>query len=170
MTSEVIPAACIPRPNPLPEAEDLAAPRLALMLMHDLEASLHTSQKALLALDLAGIERGTREQVALIRKLEAALRRNAAPSASERRPGEDEARSLPAGVHGLEEELRLRRNKIREACRLQLALLVRARARLRVLANMLAGPSVNYESLLTRSSAPPAFGWKSGERSDSCQV
>lgn len=98
-----------------------------LALFCQLEASLHGSRKALLARDLAGIEQGTREQRALAGKVEAVLRKSIVFSGS-----------------GLEQELKQAGKRVLAAGRLQAALLARARLKLRVLANMLAGPSVNY--------------------------
>src|SRR5207302_1444662 len=50
--------------SPLEQADALLWARVALM--SELEASLHGSRKALLALDLPGIEHGTNEQAGLI--------------------------------------------------------------------------------------------------------
>jgi hypothetical protein len=60
-------------------------------LMDQLEASLAGSRQALLALDLAGIERGTREQVVLAGEIEAALRRAIARPAAPRASAEHSA-------------------------------------------------------------------------------
>jgi len=120
-------------------------------LLGQLEASLHGSRKALIALDLAGMERGTREQVVLTREIEAVRRRSIAPA--DKRTREQE------------EELRQSGNRVLAAARLQAALLVRARCKLRVLANMLADPSVNYGPLLARNGASPrVFEGKGAKR------
>jgi len=127
--------------------------RARLSRMGELEASLEGSRRALLALDLGGIEGGTREQVVLIREFEALRRRPA-----------EEAGTLALHAHApeLEQELRRSAKRILEAARLQAALLSRARCKLRVLANMLAGPSVDYGRLLARKGAGPrALKWKS---------
>jgi hypothetical protein len=130
--------------------------RIRLALMEQLEASLVGSRKALLALDLPGIERGTREQVALLGAI------------GRVRAGEmgNGWRSVPEGATDLQADLRNGEIRVREAARLQAALLARSRAKLRVLGNMLADPSVNYGPLPSvRSSAPlPARDWKRGER------
>jgi len=111
---------------------------LALLAwMEELEASLIGSYKALLALDLAAIERGTREQVGLVGKFQTARRQSGGPF------------RLP-GPPGLGRELRRSGKKVLAAARLQSALLARAQTKLRVLANMLAGPSVDYGPLLAR--------------------
>ena len=112
-----------------------------LTLLRQLQASLSRSCTALLALDLAGIERGTREQVGLSQELAADLPRA--------------GRELAGGAR---EELRQNELGILQALRLQSALLARARCKLRVLVNMLAGPSASYGPLGLRTGArPPAF-------------
>ncbi len=104
-------------------SRDAAHSRLALL--RELQLSLSVSRAALLALDLSGIEQGTREQIELSHRL------------AEEMAGENR---MP------ERDLELKRaeNEVRQALRLHAALLARERAKLRVLANMLAGPSVNY--------------------------
>ena len=150
MPAELIPVACVPSANALGTAEDLVRHRLALM--GELEASLHASRKALLALNLTGIELGTREQVGLLRKLEAALQRSMVP------PGRQNAYAPE-----LEDETRRCGHRILQAARLQAALLARARAKLRVVANMLAGQSVTYGPLVAGNSPLlRAFRAKSG--------
>lgn len=143
-----------------------------LALMGQLEASLLGSRKALLALDLAGIERGTREQIVLAAEMAALLRRDFAPSAQQsplvehlaEHSSEAGSLSLPGGATGLQEELRKSESRVLRAARLQAALLVRARGKLRVLANVLAGPSIDYGPLLERKGALArgfgARGWK----------
>jgi len=152
MLTDSIPARRILPANAGQLAAELLPDRLAVM--RELEASLQGSRKALLALDLAGIERGTREQVRLIRELEMVLRRPTASSAIGRQPAEDAAQGLPACAPELEEELRRCESRVRDGARLQAALLARARSKLRVLANMLADPSVTYERLLAGTGAP----------------
>jgi hypothetical protein len=113
--------------------------------MRDLEASLDGSRKALLALDVAGIERGTSEQVSLLREFDAIR----GPTR------EDGAAGVAAHTPELERELRRSGMRIVEVAGLQTALLARARSKLRVLANMLAGPSVDYGQLLVRRGEEP---------------
>jgi hypothetical protein len=125
-----------------------------ISLMRELEASLHASRKALLALDLAGIENGNRQQVQLIRELGRLLRRSPATV-----PGQQPMRNRvpwPAPSTEVESELRQCCSQVLEAARLQAALLVRARAKLRVLANMLAGRSATYGPFGTRDRVPAA--------------
>jgi len=167
MPVEFIPEAGVPSANTLQKADDHVLPRPALMAMRDLEASLEASRKALLALDLVGIEAETREQVRLIRQLESALPPIvASPSVASRifrrQPAEGGKLVRSADAPQLDEELRLCCGRILEAARLQAALLARARAKLRVLANMLAGQSVTYGPPGARTSAPQrASGWNS---------
>src|SRR5260370_4218419 len=80
--------------RPLDQADALLWARLALM--RELETSLHGSRKALLALDLPGIERGTNEQPGLIREVEALLKRDTLMAALETRPGQDAKAGLGA--------------------------------------------------------------------------
>jgi hypothetical protein len=103
-------------------------------LLRELEASLLGSRAALLALDLEGIERGTREQVDLVGKLEANRRLGRALAGPE-----------------LAEDFERCAARVGQAGRVQAALLARARAKLRVLANMLAGPSCDYGFVVSRS-------------------
>jgi hypothetical protein len=112
--------------------------RARLSLLGQLEASLNRSRKALLALDLAGIERGTAEQVCVIRELGAFLQLGTI---------------LPGS--GLEEDLRRSESRILQTARLQAALLVRARSKLRILGNMLAGPSSSYGPITARNGGLP---------------
>jgi hypothetical protein len=113
-----------------------------ILLMRELEASLHSSRKALLALDLAGIESENRQQVQLIRELGRLVQRSPVTV-----PGRQPVRNRgawPAPSTEVEKELRQCCSQVLEAARLQAALLARVRAKLRVLANMLAGQSATY--------------------------
>jgi hypothetical protein len=165
MPTEFIAAAGPPSANPVPAAEDGA--RSALILIGELEASLHASRKALLALDLAGIERETREQVRSIRNLEDVLARSMAPRV--RGSCMTKERAVRSGNSPEpEEELRRSCQRVLEATRLQAALLARARTKLRVMANMLAGQSVNYGPLVAGSSMRSRSPvWNSDWNSDS---
>jgi hypothetical protein len=133
-------------------ADESAA--VLLVWMDELEASLLGSRKALLALDLAGIERGTSEQVGLVRNF----------GAMQRQSGKDNALGRPAGTPELVEELRRRGRRIQEAARLQAALLAREGSKLRVLANMLADPSIDYGRLLEHQLGAP------GGRGRACET
>lgn len=161
-------------------AGDLARARLALM--RELEASVVGSRKALLGLDLAGIEHGTREQAGLLPAIAATMRSGVTPCPSERpaaQPKEDQRGVSACALEleleldlALEKELHESGERILEAVRLQAALLARARAKLRVLANMLAGPSADYASLLGARPLSVFGGPRSGaeNESDSCRA
>jgi hypothetical protein len=169
MPTELISAAGLPSANLVPTTDEGA--RSALALIGELEASLRASRKALLALDLAGIERETREQVRSIRKLEGVLARSMAPRVRGSCMAKDRAPlhsgNPPELEPGPEEELRRSCHRVLEATRLQAALLARARTKLRVLANMLAGQSVNYGPLVAGSSMrSPSPVWNSNWKSD----
>lgn len=166
MPTEFISAAALSSPSPSPATDDRA--RSALMLIGGLEASLQSSRKALLALDLAGIERETCEQVRSIRKLEDVLARSMAPPVRGSCATRDGALVSSRIPPELEEELRRSCHRVLEAARLQAALLARARTKLRVLANMLAGQSVTYGPLVAGNSVPsraPLWNWNSDSKS-----
>jgi hypothetical protein len=125
------------------ESADLIAagradPDAGLAVLRELEASLLASRRALLALDLGAIERGTSEQAGLIREFDALLRPGLSAGTPER---------IPERIPERQETLRQSAQRILEASRLQAALLARAQRKLRVLANMLAGPSASYGGL-----------------------
>jgi hypothetical protein len=117
-----------------------------LAWMEELESSLLGSHRALLKLDLAGIERETSEQAGLIGKFDVVRRQSGGAFHLT-------GHSLTGYTTGWERELRSSVSRILEATRLQAALLARAQAKLRVLANMLAGPSVDYGPFLARRAA-----------------
>ena len=146
MPTDSLVTGCAAPANAGARANEFVLARLAWL--GELEASLTGSRKALQALDLAGIEQRTREQVDLIREFDA-LRR--------RQTGDDGAPGFAVGAPELEKELRRSGTRILEALRLQAALLARARCKLRVLANMLAGPSIDYGRLLAKGGAPSAW-------------
>ena len=144
--------------------------RARLEVMPALEASLSRSHAALLTMDLGGIERGTREQVGFIRGLTAARQQSAAPlPESRRQPAEDEESARPVHAAELIAELLEREDRIRKAARLQAALLARARYKLRVLGNMLAGLSITYSPQGVQNRAMPFAAKRQGE-SDSCRA
>ncbi len=137
-------------------------PRADLALLTQLEASLQRSREALLAMDLSGIERGTFEQATLAREVAASLRTRVPLPASgsllrqKARPGPAFCETaLDAGLEEgrLQGELFRSAHRILQASRLQAALLARARGKLRVLANVLAGPSALYGPPLSQPGA-----------------
>lgn len=135
-------------------AEDATVDPLAdrLALTRQIEASLHFRRKALLALDLMGIEAGTREQIFLAQALAGAMQRCGPACGS---PAPDRVAAL-----------RECQKRIRDEARLQAALLSRAQSKIRMLANVLAGPSVDYSSaLLTNKARMRMQGWPAGGRS-----
>jgi hypothetical protein len=129
--------------------EESARARLAWM--GKLEASLVGSHKALLALDLAGIEQRTVEQIGLLEEFATIWRpreRSREPEHEHKHEHENDALDRAVRALELEKELRRRGKRILDAVRLQAALLARAQGKLRVLANMLAGPSADYGRLV----------------------
>jgi hypothetical protein len=149
-----------PPASPGERIDDFLRVRLAVIAA--LEASLQRSRKALLAMDLDGIEGGTREQIGFARDLAAAHRALTPPAGG---PGKNTLAILPAYTAALLEELSRGESRLREAGRLQAALLARARYKLRVLANMLAGASVTYGPELALNRASVADGlWAPGRR------
>ena|SRR5271166_5903309 len=134
MLTEFTGASSLSLKNSASTPTDSAAVRLGLL--GALEASLLVSQRALVSLDLEGIHRGTREQVDLVAKLAATWPRSAVG---------------PSSV--LAQETRQCELQTLQAARVQAALLSRLQSKLRVMANMLAGPSVIYGPLA-------GTGWK----------
>jgi hypothetical protein len=113
MPTDSNPTVHIPPASAGAQAGESTLARLAWM--RELEASLNGSRKALLSLDLAGIERGTSEQVSLIREFDAIGRP----------PREDGVPGLAAHGPELERQLRRSGTRIVMAARLQAALLAR---------------------------------------------
>ncbi|MGC2403867.1 MAG: hypothetical protein WA510_29005 [Acidobacteriaceae bacterium] len=162
------PASCRnPPTSPGERIDDFLRVRLAVIAA--LEASLQRSRKALLAMDIDGIEGGTKEQVDLVRDLAAAPRALMPPAG---RPRKNALAIVPAYTAALLEELFRSEGRLREAARLQAALLARARYKLRVLTNMLAGASVTYGPALARNRASVAdgLGAPGRRRSESCRA
>lgn len=104
-----------------------------LALLQKLEASLLSSHRALLSLDLAAIEQGTRGQLTLCENLALDIRQN--------QNATDRGRRLHSERL---QELRRSEWKVLHAARLQAALLRRAQLKLHVMANTLAGLERNY--------------------------
>lgn len=133
-----------------------------LVLMVELEASLQASRKALLALDLANIECETKHQSDLIQRLNELGQQGITSMAAER-SAEPGALCRQYSLPELERELGQSRNRILDALRLQAALLLRARGKLRILGNMLAGPTTPYGPLLAGDGALARWNWKQRE-------
>jgi hypothetical protein len=167
MTSDSIITEGMPFATAQEREEELL--RARQVLMAKLEASLQGSRKALLALDLPQIECETGDQIGLILEFGALLRRCKACAAADR-SAEPRAPGLRTPFLELEEELERSQNRILDALRLQAALLTRTQRKLRVLANMLAGPTVSYGPLLARDGGPARLNWKQEERADSCRA
>lgn len=116
---------------------DIQVSNLALVaLLWRLQSSLGRGSRALVALDLAGIEGETREQWELVRAL--------VVSANETREIENSSVQVPERRLEVVAELRQSEAQVRQALRLQAALLRRSQHKLRVIANMLADPAANY--------------------------
>ena len=96
-----------------------------LAVLHELEASLKATQKALLTCDVAELDEATREQVQLHQSL--ATFADSVSYASEADP-----------------ELRLAEKRVLGLGRLQIALLTRARRSLKITANLVARTQGNY--------------------------
>ena len=120
----------------------MAHPGLALMA--ELQACLADSQKALLALDLAGIERGTRKHARLGRDLEGLLLRGRPLVAVD--PERGKGRSVLSSSGALEElsGLRAAAKGVLQSIRVQAALLTRAQRALRIRAHRVAGIGATY--------------------------
>lgn len=158
-------------------ADDEDFLRVRLALLRALEVSLERSQEALLALNLEGMQRGTSEQIVLLRELDAAGRQAAERLAENPTGAKPEFEAGWAGglnhelKDGLKNETRRSAQRILEGLRLHRALLARARGKLRILANMLAGPSEPYGELLAgHRGQVQARGWPGGEGDESCRA
>ncbi len=151
-------------PSARQEADQRVRNRLALM--NQLQASLSASRTALLALDLSGMELGTREQVGLGRRLEADFRPSIEPGGCENSSAGNWVDALTACDPKLADALGQSQREVLQALRVQSALLARAQRKLCVLANVLADPSVNYGPLLARNGVlPPIVPYhRGGER------
>jgi hypothetical protein len=115
-----------------------------LTLVAELEASLADSQKALLALDLAGIERGTREQALLGRNLEALVLRTRRIVTVELARGKERPLAPPSPTPEELSGLRAAANGVLQSIRVQAALLTRAQRALRIRAHRVAGIGATY--------------------------
>jgi hypothetical protein len=147
-------------------ADDEDFLRFRLAVLRALEVSLDCSREALLELDLAGIERATADQIVLIRELRATWGNATERLAEDRTAAEREVDFELSGElkEEIKQEIRRSAQRILQALQLQAALLARENGKLRVLANMLAGPGVPYGDWLARRGseearvAPPATG------------
>ncbi|MFZ1928726.1 MAG: hypothetical protein WAU50_06300 [Candidatus Sulfotelmatobacter sp.] len=140
--------------------------RARLAIMGELHTSLLASCEALLALDLGGITRGTREQVGLSARLAREMGQENRCAVKDKPRAESGASSHEtvrasalepvrgAEMRGAAQQELKQSHQVLQALRLQSAILRRAGAKLRVLTNALAGPSANY--------GPPP--WQSGAR------
>lgn len=115
-----------------------------LALLQQLEASLAHSHRALITLDLAAIQQGTRDQLTLCRNLAVEIRQSHVAE------GRDATESSQ-----LSQELRRSEWNVLQAARLQAALLKRAQRKLVVIENMLAGAERNYASRMQPMVGPP---------------
>jgi hypothetical protein len=131
----------------IPGSPDISGPVTILAILAKLEVSVVASQKAVLALDLSEIEQRTREQIELTRELSALLGGAQLIADAGTACGPSHAPVFSPTCE-LQKELRKRAVHVRDAVRLQLALLARAQRKLRALANALAGPATAYVSIV----------------------
>jgi hypothetical protein len=113
-----------------------------LTLMRELEESLCSSQTALLARDVAGTERCTREQNRLWLSLKA-LAANPISLAIDPASRESHCEG-PQSASELTDLLRATAIRVQQLARVQLALLRRSQQFLNVLANWMAAPETPY--------------------------
>jgi hypothetical protein len=171
MTSDEPIAGCADLQGGFGPSETSAQKRLALM--EQLQASLGRSHRALVALDLGGIEQGTREQLALGRTLAVEFEL-AKTELAKSQPAKTATAWWAAGgpdllgsdlPRDLFRELRRCEWQVLQAARLQAALLRRAQRKLVIMANMLAGAERNYASGLASDPPPDPQrnrGWIAG--------
>ena len=122
-----------------------------LKLLGELEASLQDGQSALLALDVAAMERHTADQCGLNRSLEILLSPELA--ASQDKGGNRQGLAiLPKRAPELDLALLAAKSRVLHLTRVQAALLGRAQRFLAVLYNLTAGPGATYGPLLSQMS------------------
>ena len=133
-----------------------AMAQTSLALLRELEASLESTQQAVLARDLAGLEQGTREQLRLRQELEILWAWDRTHPHADPTGG---TRNLP-DTSDLMVELRAVGMRVLHLGRVQAALLVRAQRSLRMIAHLLAGPESSYSPgpLQNPRSLSPATG------------
>jgi hypothetical protein len=122
----------------LPEKSRAEAMRTSLALLTQMETSLKTSQQALMARDLDGIEQGIRKQTDLQNALALLWSgdghpREATPALT-RGPTREDTRELRAAAA-----------RVLHVGRVQVLLLRRAQRSLTTVANLLAGPQASYD-------------------------
>jgi hypothetical protein len=147
-----------PADSNLPNQADSA--RASLALLHDLETSLESSQRALLRGDAAGVETGTSEQ----RRLQRALEILWATNGSHLRGRDPEnvgraaeicwARPATESRSELAGQLRSAQMRVLHLGRVQAVLLRRAQRSLVVLGNLLAGTGACYSPAVRASWIP----------------
>jgi len=137
MTSEITDTLCSTGPRSQQVLDELAQARLAIL--GELESSLEASQKALLARDLEGIERETREQVRLQRALAILGAPDAVPvgdrAVGGARPQAEAPQDSASGSA---------QTRVLHLARVQAALLARAQRSAKMIAHLLAGPEAPY--------------------------
>ncbi|HEY6769638.1 MAG TPA: hypothetical protein VI386_33270 [Candidatus Sulfotelmatobacter sp.] len=134
-----------PVTSPLSALAAESLERACLALLCELAASLESSQRSLLALDVAGTEHCTREQIRLQRHLAALLPHSglspAAALQKQRLLTGLRTADSSATTHKIREEA----ERIRHLAHVQAALLRRAQQFTRVLANLIAGNEALYQ-------------------------
>ena len=131
---------------------DAQIAQAGLAVLAELAASLAGSQKALLKLDIAAVEHGTREQTRLGRALSALLLTGKRTAKFDRQRGKDRSLGLPAAAPELA-ELRAAANHVLHLSRVQNALLARAQRALRIRTNRAAGLGSTYGPFTARQAA-----------------
>ena len=127
-SNDVVPTS----PEPLLRTANAEIAQAKLSLLMELEASLQSSQRALLARDVACLEQSSGEQTRLLRALQIFWPAHAPISDLERD-------DLAGGA-----ELQAAQLRVLHLGRVQAALLARGQRWLRTIENLLAGPTTNY--------------------------
>lgn len=138
--------------------------RERLLLMRRLRDSLGRGSRALVALDLIGMERETREQAEILKII--------SKSVVEAPQGNHSLNRSAGPVCDLSDELSKTENAVRQGLQLHAALLRRSQHKLRVMANMLADPALNYPSPFAPGGrfSPPFSTEPGGDRVDVCRA
>ena len=109
---------------------------LRLALLNDLESSLRSTEQAILGRDVERLERATEEQANLHHRLV----------------------MLPMRGSSFSPAVREAQQRVLDLGRVQSALLERARQRLRMLANWIAGPEAQYRAVSAHSAVLEEVG------------
>jgi len=162
MTPHITTEVARPPNRQVSPADAVRAAQASLALLHELEASLEATQKAVLARDLARLDEGTREQI----RLEQAFREQwtQCRTLCQETPASS---SLPIPLEPrCAAELRTAATHVLDHVRVQAALLIRAQRSLRMLASLAGRTELSYRPRAADlQGCPPSFPTAPGDES-----